>query len=71
MSETAYMVYDYPEPPKETGEPCPYCGEEMGVEAYEVEPDVWVCEDCFKDYVKELTSNELADKMSISRRKWV
>ena len=68
MSDTSYMVYDYPSPPMEQPVPCcPMCGDEMSEEVYEME-GVYICENCFNDYIEELTKEELADLMGVRHK---
>lgn len=70
MIDTSYMVWDYPDPPDETPVPlCPRCGEPLSEETYEIDLGRFVCEECFDDYIEELSREELADKIGIRHRK--
>ena len=71
MSDTSYMVSDYPSPPEETVICCPFCGDELSNEVYELystEQGVFACENCFNDYIEELTKEELADLIGIRHK---
>jgi len=67
MSDTSYMVYDYPDPPEEELICCPLCGEETSEEVYEV-GDVFVCEFCFRSYIEDKTPEELAEMLGIRHK---
>ena len=65
MSDTSWGVWDYPEPPAEKPRPiCPRCKGEMGDKVYFVEGE-FRCEDCFDDYVSDMSRDELAKAMDI------
>lgn len=67
MSDTSYMVYDYPDPPAEEVVCCPWCGEDTSDEVYEIDGN-YVCEDCFKDYIEDKTLEELAEMIGIRHK---
>lgn len=65
MSDTAWGVWDYPEPPAEKPRPiCPRCKGEMGDKVYFVEFE-FRCEDCFDDYKDGLTREQIANAMEV------
>ena len=67
MSDTSYMVYDYPDPPEEEVICCPWCGEETSDEEYEID-GMFVCESCFKGYLEDMTADELAEMLGIRHK---
>lgn len=53
MSDTAWGVYDYPEPPPEPPVPeCAYCEMALTDEVYELYNDI-VCQKCFEEQILE------------------
>ena len=64
------------EPPLNPPEPeyredgyCENCGEPYGLYAYEADGE-WLCEECFKEWLDNLTLDEMAEAMGI-RTKFV
>lgn len=64
MSDTSYMVYDYPEPIERPAPLCGFCPEELGDKAFEVEGN-HICDECFKEWLREQELEALARSMGI------
>lgn len=68
MSDTSYMVYDYPDPPEYDEILCDECNLEMGATAFSVEGR-WICSNCFRDYIDNYYGpEELADELGFDYR---
>jgi len=68
MSDTSWNVNDYPEPPPEIPEPeCPRCGWGLSDEVFELDGE-YVCAECFKEYLKELGLEYIADELKINHK---
>lgn len=68
MTDTSYMVHDYPDPPEYNAPACPSCGYEQSDELYYIKGQ-WVCEDCFDTYVNELGRDGLADELGVDHKR--
>lgn len=64
MSDTAYMVYDYPEPIHKPAPLCGHCTGELGEKAFEVEAE-HICDECFKEWLKGQDLEDIARDMGI------
>lgn len=66
MSDTSYMVHDYPDQPEYDEYVCEDCGEPIEDDDVFSVSCMMVCEDCFWKYIKDnYTAVELARDLDI------
>lgn len=69
MSDTSWMVWDYPEPPPDPPGPlCDRCGEYLSEIYYITDTGENICDHCFEEEVSEISLEKHAELLGYDRK---